>query len=132
MGFDSSAVDAEGSTGLILAAKSGQENAVMALARASRTETNELNATDEQGYTALHWAVANGDLNIVETLVNSGCDLSVVSEDGTTPLYIAEAEGFEEIFYLLKNRGGLYGEQVVSYPSEGLDLANFDLDDTPS
>ncbi|KAM0719570.1 hypothetical protein Q7P37_003700 [Cladosporium fusiforme] len=41
---------------------------------------------DEKGYTALHWAVAMGDLDVVKHLINSGASIDVQSKSGETPL----------------------------------------------
>jgi len=113
-GFDSSVVDADGNTGLILTAKAGQEDAVYAHVRGCTNHGFELDFQDQDGNSALHWAVKTGELGVVEALVNSGCNLSLVNIQGYTPIHIAEMKGFEEIFHLLKNRGALYGDQVVS------------------
>jgi len=109
-GFDPNARERSGSTGLILAAKSGNEEAIFSLLRGVN---NVINGQDEEGCTALHWAVASGELPIVEALVNSGANLSIVNDEGVTPLHLAESEGFEDIFHLLKGRGALYGDQVT-------------------
>lgn len=41
---------------------------------------------DEKGHTALHWAVAMGDLDVVKHLINSGASIDVQSKSGETPL----------------------------------------------
>ena len=41
---------------------------------------------DDHGHTALHWAVAMGDVEIVQTLVQRGADINVRNKRGETPL----------------------------------------------
>ncbi|KAI9799755.1 MAG: hypothetical protein M1833_003874 [Piccolia ochrophora] len=41
---------------------------------------------DEQGHTALHWAVAMGDINVVKDLLNRGASTAATSTNGETPL----------------------------------------------
>jgi ankyrin repeat protein len=43
----------------------------------------------EDGWTAVHLAVAAGDAALVETLVAAGADLSAATEAGRTPLHVA-------------------------------------------
>ena len=41
---------------------------------------------DDHGHTALHWAVAMGDIQIVDTLINRGADVKARNRRGETPL----------------------------------------------
>lgn len=41
---------------------------------------------DDKGHTALHWAVAMGDLDIVKRLLHDGASIDVQSKNGETPL----------------------------------------------
>lgn len=43
-------------------------------------------AIDDKGHTALHWAVAMGDLDTVKKLLNRGASIDVQSQSGETPL----------------------------------------------
>jgi transcription factor MBP1 len=65
-------------------------------------------AIDDKGHTALHWAVAMGDLDIVKTLLNQGASIDVQSKSGETPLMrsvlftnIYEKQNMERIASLL-------------------------------
>jgi len=122
-GFDPAAVDDDGNTGMILAAKAGQEDTFKTLFGECSAESLELNNQDNNGYSALHWAVKSGELRLVQWLANSDCNLSLVAEDSTTPIQIAEMEGYEEIFNYLKDRGAL----LMSTPQ--LSLSGDELDD---
>ena len=56
------------------------------------------------GMTALHQAVLDDNLNIVEVLVAHGAKVNIVDVDSWTPLHAAAANGFHDIVkYLLKN-----------------------------
>ena len=41
---------------------------------------------DDHGHTALHWAVAMGDIQIVDTLISRGADVKARNRRGETPL----------------------------------------------
>ena len=41
---------------------------------------------DEKGNTALHWAAAMGDLNLVQNFIQRGADVNVLTNQGATPL----------------------------------------------
>ncbi|KAF2220438.1 hypothetical protein BDZ85DRAFT_266598 [Elsinoe ampelina] len=41
---------------------------------------------DDKGHTALHWAAAMGDLNVVKTLIERGASIDCLSKGGETPL----------------------------------------------
>ncbi|GAB7357787.1 hypothetical protein MBLNU459_g0606t1 [Dothideomycetes sp. NU459] len=41
---------------------------------------------DDKGHTALHWAAAMGDLNVVKDLIHRGADIAATSNNGETPL----------------------------------------------
>lgn len=63
---------------------------------------------DDKGHTALHWAVAMGDLEIVKQLLNRGASIDVQSKSGETPLMravlftnIHEKQNMERIASLL-------------------------------
>merc|ERR1719150_3334734 len=114
-GFDCTTKNVEGQTGFIVAAKAGQEDALMILAKTA-DDVNVLDAVDSEGNSALHWAVMSGELPLVEALVSTGANLSPINEEGSTPLHVAEVEGFEDIFHLLKSRGAMYGDQVHHLP----------------
>jgi uncharacterized protein len=46
----------------------------------------DINATDEQGKTALYHAIESGDESIMELLLEHGADVTIASKTGVTPL----------------------------------------------
>jgi ankyrin repeat protein len=87
-------------TALMWAAAEGHGDVVDALlkngadpnrkARASELTTRSTR-TDypSGGFTALHWAVRNGDESVVRRLVAGGADLKLTNADGATPMTLA-------------------------------------------
>jgi ankyrin repeat protein len=64
------------------------------------------NETNEQGNTALHWAVWRGrSVKIVATLLDHGADLNVRRHDGRTAYALAIVSGQKEAAALLQSRG---------------------------
>lgn len=57
----------------------------------------EIDATDEAGYTALHWAADNGNIHQVKTLLASGAKLEATTSKGFTPLHLAATCGHIDI-----------------------------------
>ena len=51
-----------------------------------------VNASDQYGNTALHWAAISGGVNFtaaLEVLLDNGCDINARNRDGCTPLFFA-------------------------------------------
>ena len=59
------------------------------LARALVAEGIDVNETQGDGSTALHWAAHRNDLAITDLLIEAGADVRVVNDLGTTPLQVA-------------------------------------------
>jgi len=57
------------------------------------------------GWTALHYAVINGDVDLVEYLIKYGANVNKATGEGSTPLYLAKLENNEAIIKVLKNAG---------------------------
>lgn len=57
--------------------------------RALLTERVNVNATQGDGATALHWAVHIDDLALVDTLIRAGARADVADDTGATPLFLA-------------------------------------------
>ena len=57
--------------------------------RALLTERVDVNATQGDGATALHWAVHHDDGALVDTLIRAGARANVADDTGATPLFLA-------------------------------------------
>ena len=57
----------------------------------------KVNVQDKTKQTPCHIAAYNGDLDIVECLVENGADLKLKDEDGVTILEYAQEEGHKDI-----------------------------------
>lgn len=55
------------------------------------------NATDDNGGTVLHWAVAGGSMDVVSILIMVGADSEKADNRGLSPLALAEQKGLGEI-----------------------------------
>lgn len=59
------------------------------------------------GWSALHFAVINGDTQLVDFLVRHGANVNQVTNEGSSPLYLAKMEDDDEIIAILKRAGAL-------------------------
>lgn len=66
-----------------------------------------LKGKDAAGWTALHFAAVNGDLELAEYLVSHGSDVNYTSDEGSTALSLARQEKNEDLVKLLKKHGAL-------------------------
>jgi len=57
--------------------------------RALLAERVDVNATQGDGATALHWAVHRDDGSLVDTLIRAGARANVADDTGATPLFLA-------------------------------------------
>lgn len=86
---------------LIAAVKSGTVQQVKTLLQT----TADINASDQQEATALHYAVRRGDLQIVRALLESHADPNAGDDHAATPLHVAALKGRATIAgYLLINK----------------------------
>jgi ankyrin len=53
----------------------------------------DVNATQVDGMTALHWAARQNDLDTVQTLIKAGAKAGAVTRYGVTPIYLAAVNG---------------------------------------
>lgn len=65
----------------------------------------DLNLLDEEGYSALHWAIQEGYQEIVRLLIESGADLEKKNIEGFSPLHIALLDNQTDIAIDLINQG---------------------------
>jgi hypothetical protein len=71
------------------AAMRGDKEAVTTLL----SDRSNINAPQNDGTTALHWAVRKGDLATVQALIKAGADVKVANRYGVTPISIAAIDG---------------------------------------
>lgn len=88
---------------LMKAAANGWLDGVRALLDAPRGLM--LDAVDAKERTALHHAVRNGSLPIVQALITAGSPLSMADEDGQTPLHYAAYAGKDDLVRALLEAG---------------------------
>jgi len=93
-----------------------------------------LNAVNEAGNTALHWAALNGHLESVKLLVQSGADVTIINRAGHDAVYEAEINDKNEVVdWLLgaveelENGIGQSGEAEAG-ENTGEDMADVDVD----
>jgi cytohesin len=65
----------------------------------------DVNATGEDGWSALHCAARHSHKEIVELLIDNGTDVNAKNRSGRTPLLYAVYEGHKEIIELLIANG---------------------------
>src|SRR5256886_7618376 len=82
---------------LMAAGRADVADAVMkrdkAALRALLERKADVNATQVDGATALHWAVYYDDRQAVDLLINSGAKIDLKNREGITPLYLASLYG---------------------------------------
>jgi cytohesin len=61
---------------------------------------------ESHGWTALHFAAANGYTNVTEFLLASKADVNAINNDGGTPLHLAVLNGYTDVAELLRQHGG--------------------------
>ena len=90
--------------GLALADSSDPQEDILTAARNGETQLNQLissgtsvDATDEEGETALMRASDEGLSGAVQLLIKHGADVNRRDEDGKTPLMFAADEGHTEV-----------------------------------
>ena len=86
---------------IVQALKSGDRTAALGLAK-SKTQAN---AAEPDGTTALHWAVRQDDVELVDRLLKSGADPKAANRYGVTPLRLAAVNGNAAIIERLLKAG---------------------------
>ena len=74
---------------LLDAAKRADAQAVRVMLR----EKVDVNATEPDGTTALHWAVRKNELDITRLLIRAGARVGATTRYGVSPLYLASLNG---------------------------------------
>jgi ankyrin repeat protein len=65
----------------------------VAAVRALLAKKVNVNAPQNDGSTALHWAVQRGNVELVNLLVRSGANVKAATREGVTPLWLASLNG---------------------------------------
>ncbi len=93
----------------------------------------DVNATEGDGATALHWAVHRNDLDTATALLNAGADASASNALGATPLWLAATNGSGKMLELLLDAGAnenatlKMGETPLMSAARSGDLASVKL-----
>ncbi|KAM8793194.1 NAD-capped RNA hydrolase NUDT12 [Eudromia elegans] len=82
-----------------------------------------INATAQNGWTALMHGARNGHFEVVQILLEGGCDRSLVNKSRQTALDIAKFWGYKHIANLLANMKG--GERPLFLPNEVKEHENY-------
>ena len=93
-------VSAAGSP-LIDAVKRQDVQAIQALIK----QKVDINASEADGFTALHWAAQRSDLQLVELLLGAGANVKTSTRYNITPLYLAAMNGNAAMIERLLNAG---------------------------
>jgi ankyrin repeat protein len=72
----------------------------------------DVNAPQNDGATALHWAVYKGDKEMVGMLVRAGANPKAANRQGSTPLWLASVNGDAAIIAALLEAGADANEQL--------------------
>ena len=68
---------------------------------------DELTSISASGWTALHFAAINGDVELVKYLIRKGANVNHKSSEGSSALYLAKQNSYKEIVNILKKAGAL-------------------------
>ena len=67
-------------------------------------QRTDVNAAQNDGATALHWAVFRSDKEMVELLLKAGANPKAANREGSTPLWLASVNGDAAIISALRTR----------------------------
>jgi ankyrin repeat protein len=105
-------------SGIISAARAGDVASVRALVKGRA----DVNTTEADGTTALHWAARIGDGVMAALFVQGGARVDAANRYGVTPLSLAARHGYPEIVGLLLDAGASVKAAESGLP-EGQTLA---------
>lgn len=60
------------------------------------------------GWSALHWAAAAGDLEVVKLLTSKGAFINLESKLGQTPMFLARRWGHKDVYHFFKETGAIW------------------------
>jgi len=90
------------------AAMRGDKAAVQALL----AKKVDVSAPQNDGSTALHWAVYRGDAEMVNQLVRAGANVKAATREGVTPLWLASVNGDTKVLGALLEAGADSNEKL--------------------
>ena len=100
----------------LLLAKSGDKMKFLDfLKKFESIKTMDINYQDEKGNTALHYSCDEGNLKIVEILLDANCNTNLTNNNNETPLHLSSKNGYFDISKKLIEKGAL----LNVYDSEG-------------
>ncbi len=77
---------------------------------------HDVNVIDGFGNTPLHWAVYNGNIEVVRFLVENKSSLTILNDLGKTPLHVAAELGYADIArVLIEYKASLIARTCVCY-----------------
>ena len=86
---------------MILAARLAVEGLVKGLINADA----DIDAVDDHGKSALHWAASVNNIEAVSILLEAGCNRDAQTDRDETPLFLASKEGSYEAVRMLLSSG---------------------------
>ena len=93
--------DAENQTALMFASTGPFASTVSILLTAG---ANPNMAGGQEKWSAVMWAAAEGQLEVVKVLVENGADLTMADIDGENSLYFAEQKGHTDVIAYIKSK----------------------------
>lgn len=92
------------------------KNADTVAARRLILQKANVNVTEPDGTTALHWAADHGDAAMVDMLIKAGATVKVANRYGATPLGLAAAKGHAQVLERLLKAGENANAVVTGEP----------------
>src|SRR5215469_6231064 len=78
----------------------------LATVRSLIKQATDVNISQGDGMTALHWAALNGNSEMADTLVHAGANVRATTRlGGYTPLFMAAKSGFPAVIEVLLKAG---------------------------
>ena len=84
----------------------------VAAVRTLLAQKADVNATQSDGATALHWAVYRGDREMTDLLIRAGANVKVANREGATPIWLASVNGDAAIISALLAAGADPNERM--------------------
>ena len=110
-----------GRTPLELAVSHGSASHLQVVKKLLQHKIMDVNAKGNDGYTLLHIASQEDNLEMVKFLVDEGCNINARNSSGSKPVHIAAREGHKDIveFFLSNglniNESGAYSQTLLHY-----------------